>query len=146
MTLSGISSLYSNSTDSTSSIASLLRIAQNGTDGATSATTSTDSTTSASAATDISGPGAMMKKLQQLKESDPDKFKQVMSDMADQLSALAKQQGDTDGTSRLSQLASKFATAGQTGDLSALQPPPPPPPPTDAGQSAALSAYGASSG
>ena len=103
-------------TDNTQSLAALLQASQNG-----GSTTSVDSSsaTGAAASTQISGPAQMLAQLQALQDKDPDKFKQVMGDMADKLGALADKTGDQ----KLSQLAGKFKTAGETGDLSSLQPP-----------------------
>ena len=127
MTISGAGSLYSSATDSASPLAALL--AQN-THSDTPAAYGTTATT-ASTSTRISGPGRLMAKLQQLQQTDPAKFKQVMSDMAAKLNALAQQQSgssasssSTGGGQSLTDLANKFASAAQTGDLSAFQPPP----------------------
>jgi hypothetical protein len=70
----------------------------------------------------ISGPGALLSKLQQLKTQDPAKFKQVLSDIATKLQTLAQQQGQNPSSQWLTKLADKFQTAANTGDLSALQP------------------------
>lgn len=128
MSISSISG--TNQTDSSQSLAALLQASQS--NGSASSVADSGST-GAAASTQILGPAQMLAKLQALQTKDPDKFKQVMSDMSDKLSALADKTGDQ----KLSQLADKFKTAGETGDLSALQPPPPP----SSAQAGAAAAY-----
>lgn len=128
MSISSISG--TNQTDSSQALAALLQASQN--NGSASSVADSEST-GAATSTQISGPAQMLAKLQALQTKDPDKFKQVMSDMADKLSTLANKTGDQ----KLSQLADKFKTAGETGDLSALQPPPPP----SSAQAGAAAAY-----
>ena len=94
-------------------------------------TTATDSTTSVAngavsgnqGAARVSGPGQLLAKLKQLQQSDPTKFKQVMSTLSDTLSEEAKSTTDSRGQKMLTDLAAKFKTAGETGDLSSLTPP-----------------------
>ncbi len=74
----------------------------------------------------ISSPGDLLSKLSQLQESDPEAFKTLMTEIADKLETAASETDDTNEAAVLSDLASKFETAGETGDLSELQPPPPP--------------------
>lgn len=57
-----------------------------------------------------------------LQQSDPEKFKQVVGQIADQLSQAASSQTGA-AANKLSELADKFKTAAESGDLSALQPP-----------------------
>jgi len=79
---------------------------------------------------DLSNPSQLLSKLSQLQSTDPEKFKELMSDIADSLSEAADEAGaDTQEGIILSDFAAKFKSAGETGDLSSLQPPPPPPPP-----------------
>ena len=134
-----ISTLTSTPVDSTNSLASLLSAAS------TDTTTATSATSTAAASTDVSKPGELLSKLEQLKEKDPTKFKQVMSDMATKLKNLASSDTDSAGAKRLTDLASKFQTAADTGDLSALQPPKPPSgatgSSTDGATNAAVSSY-----
>lgn len=66
----------------------------------------------------LSKPAELMAKLQKLKDADPEKLKSVLSDISKQLEDTATKNGDT----RLSELASKFASAAETGDLSGLAP------------------------
>jgi hypothetical protein len=71
--------------------------------------------------TQVSGPGQFLAKLQALEESDPAKAKDVLGQIADKLTTAA--QGATGSTAtQLSDLASKFQTAADTGDLSGLRP------------------------
>ncbi|HEY3266082.1 MAG TPA: hypothetical protein VGM37_04090 [Armatimonadota bacterium] len=116
MTISGLGSSYNikslTGTQSTSSIASLL------------ATEDTDSASSTSSAADLSKPGQMLAKLKQLQQEDPAKFKEVVSKIADKLSAAAEKAGaDTKDGKFLTKLASDFQKAADTGDLSSLEPP-----------------------
>ena len=108
-----ISNLYTqalNQTADTSSISPL--IAPSTTD--TAPTSGAESTS-----TSISKPGQLFKELQNLSTSDPAKFKQVTSDIATQLKQAA--QGATGSQAAfLNKMATKFATAAQTGDASGL--------------------------
>ena len=72
-----------------------------------------------SSTTQLSKMGDLMKQLQSLATSDPDKAKSVMSSIASQLTDKANATGD----SRMQALADKFSQAAQTGDMSSLQPP-----------------------
>jgi hypothetical protein len=74
-----------------------------------------------------SGPAEMMNKLQTLQVEDPEKFQDVMNQIANEIESAASEEEDTTGsTSRLNYLAAKFREAAKSGDLSILQPPPPP--------------------
>jgi hypothetical protein len=91
----------------------------------------------------ISDFGKLMQQLESLQESDPTKFKETASTIADKLEAAAKDaanSGDTQQASALNDLASKFRTASETGEMPDLRPPdgpggmqgpPPGPPPSD---------------
>lgn len=70
----------------------------------------------------ISGPAAMLSKLKSLQASDPTQFKEVMTKISDSLSERAESATDPGEKKMLTDLASKFKTAGETGDLSALDP------------------------
>ena len=59
--------------------------------------------------------------LQQLQSQNPTQFKQLVSNIANQLQA-ASQQATGNQATFLSNLASKFQTAAQTGNLASLQP------------------------
>src|SRR5262249_5938475 len=73
------------------------------------------------ASVNISRPGELLSKLQQLQQSDPDKFQQVVSGIADKLHTEAQNASGADSQA-LGKLADRFAQVAQTGDLSALQP------------------------
>jgi hypothetical protein len=71
----------------------------------------------------VSKPAQLLGQLKELEAADPAKFKQVMSAISDDLSAAAEGASDPQSKAVLGDLASRFKTAGATGDLSALQPP-----------------------
>ena len=79
----------------------------------------------------ISKPGDLMAKLQKLKETDPDKFKEVCTSIAEKLSSAAESSGDT----KLSEMADKFTDVANGGDISQLAPPKPPQKPMESGYS-----------
>lgn len=93
----------------------------------TSATSSSSASAMSSAkcsdSTSVSGPGAMLAKLKSLKDSDPAKFAEVMSDISSKLEDAAEASSDPHEKEMMSDLSTKFATAGKTGDLSVLEPP-----------------------
>jgi phage repressor protein C with HTH and peptisase S24 domain len=117
-------------------------------------TTAVSSTDSVSQVTQLDGPepagvskmADLMKQLEELSQSDPEKFKEVMSSLAEQVQqqADAADEAGDGGAGFLGELAKKFQQAADTGDVSALKPPQPPqggsPPPQRAkdayGQSA----------
>jgi len=68
---------------------------------------------------DFSKPGELFSKLQQLQSSDPEKFKQVCADIAQKLNTAAQADGSN---SKLSDLAKKFQSVADGGDISQLQP------------------------
>jgi hypothetical protein len=86
---------------------------------------------------------ALIQKLSALQSSDPSSFKQVAGRVAEHFQQRASFAQGADGEA-LAQLAVSFASAAQTGDMSAFQalnsqpaapasaPPPPPKPPVDA--------------
>lgn len=69
----------------------------------------------------ISKPGELFAKLKELEQKDPDKFKEIVSGIADSLRGAAEQAGDSGG-GFLNKLADKFDEVAKSGDLSALQP------------------------
>jgi len=93
----------------------------------TSASKSTSNVSTEDTA-NVSGPGEMYAKLQQLQQQDPAKFKEVCQSISEELQAAADEQGDSFNGNMLSDLADKFASVAEGGDISQLQPPPPPPP------------------
>ena len=90
--------------------------------GAAQQTGAGSSATMPAVTTDVSNAGNFFSQLSQLQQNDPAKFKQTMSDIANQLNSAAS---NTKGNqaSFLSTLANKFQTASQTGDVSSLKPP-----------------------
>ncbi len=82
---------------------------------------SSGSSTTQAASVDISKPGELFSKLQKLKAQDPDKYKQVVSDLADKLKTAASSATGKD-QEVLNNLASKFQDAANGGDLT-LGPP-----------------------
>lgn len=83
----------------------------------------------------ISDPGEMFQQLQELQQQDPDKLKQVLKDIADKMRSSASSTTDSSNSSTsaasgsdfrskmLNELASRFDSAAEDGDLSKLQPP-----------------------
>jgi hypothetical protein len=115
----GLSSLFSNSSAVTSlqGISSLPQPSQTQQSGQVS------DPDAASDSAGISQASQFLSKLEQLKQQDPAQFKQVLSQIADKLTAAAQQQTQGTDSQFLTQLADKFRNAAQTGDLSQLQPP-----------------------
>ena len=70
---------------------------------------------------DVSSLAKLMSELQQLQQSDPDKFKAVMSDIANTLKTDAQNATGSQATF-LNNLANKFDQAAQTGQMPDLQP------------------------
>ncbi len=90
----------------------------------------------------LSDIGSYMQQLADLQQSDPDQFKEKASEIAEQLEAAAaeaSETGDTRLSEMLTDLAGKFDTAAETGEMPDLSPPdggpppmgPPPGPPPD---------------
>ncbi|MFA6449751.1 MAG: hypothetical protein WCX65_09800 [bacterium] len=76
---------------------------------------------------DFSKPSELISKLEQLKNEDPQKFKDILKEISDTLKTAAT---DTEGTdsnlsSFLTMLSDKFAEVSETGDISKLAPPEP---------------------
>ena len=69
----------------------------------------------------LSPMAILLNQLQQLQQTDPDKFKSVMSSIADTLKADA-QSATGPQAQRLNALADKFSQAAQTGQMPDLQP------------------------
>jgi len=86
-------------------------------------TNSTDSSSLAipqDGAPQISGAAQFLNSLQQLSTSNPTEFKQITSQLSQNLTAAATQAqsaGDTTQSTELTNLASQFSTASQTGQL-----------------------------
>lgn len=81
---------------------------------------STSQSSSDGDSTDISQLSQLMSELQQMSVSDPSEFEQVTGSIATQLQQAAQQQGGSAGN-WLSNLAQKFQTASQTGNMSSLE-------------------------
>ncbi len=62
-----------------------------------------------------------MSQLEQLQQKDPAKLKQVLAQIAKQLSAAAQLNGSGSQRDALARLANRFKNASQTGDLSQLK-------------------------
>jgi hypothetical protein len=92
--------------------------------GVCTADSVSDSTTGLTA--DFTKPAELYSKLQQLKEEDPEKFTQLMTDIAEKLKAAAAETDDENEKAILTDLAKKFQSVADGGDLSQLLPPPPP--------------------
>jgi hypothetical protein len=122
MSVSGVSSGFSSS-----ELLNLLGSSSTQSVGAASSGSNTlasilgGSASSAGDTAQISGPGQLFAQLQQLQQSNPTQFKQLTSQIAGQLQTAATQvTGGEAGF--LANLATKFQTASQTGDVSSLQP------------------------
>jgi hypothetical protein len=66
----------------------------------------------------------LMSELQQLQQTDPDKYKQVTGQIATNLQAAsqtAQASGDTTDSTRLTQLSNDFTSASQSGQLPNVQ-------------------------
>lgn len=79
--------------------------------------------------TNMSKISSLLSKLETLQSEDPDKFNEIVSNIADELEAAAAEEDSEFSSKMLSDLASKFRSAAESGDLSSLMPPEPPPPP-----------------
>lgn len=83
-------------------------------------TTSSPQTSSDGDSANISEMGQLMGELQQLATSNPSEFQQVTANIATALGQAGAQQGGSAG-SFLTNLASKFQTASQTGSMAPLE-------------------------
>jgi hypothetical protein len=75
---------------------------------------------------ETSNPAEFYSKLKELQQSDPAKFQEVVSSIADKLEAAASDEDLSSANSMLSDLAAKFRDVANGGDISQLQPPEPP--------------------
>jgi len=75
---------------------------------------------------ETSNPAEFYSKLKELQESDPEKFQEVVSSIADKLEEAASDEDLSSASSMLSDLAAKFRDVANGGDISQLQPPEPP--------------------
>lgn len=117
MSVAGISG--NSGTGSLVSILKSMSTTATSTSGASSASGSSDST-------EISGPAEFLSKLQQLKTQDPDKFKELLTEMAESLKSAAESATSEQDQKMLASLAEKFTSVANGGDLSELEPPRPP--------------------
>lgn len=88
----------------------------------------------------------LMDELAKLQESDPEAFKEVAAQIAEQLGSQAALASDGE-SGMLSDMAASFAEAAQSGSLDSLRPqgsPPPPPPPSASGPDSESTQYGTS--
>ncbi len=76
----------------------------------------------------MSGPGALIGKLQELQETDPAAFRDQANAMAEKLRAGAEGLEGKEAD-MVNELADKLSEAAESGDLSALEPSGPPPGP-----------------
>jgi hypothetical protein len=92
---------------------------------ATGSSASTNVAPSTSAATsdsvNFSQVAQLFQQLHQLQSSDPAEFKQILTDAAAKFKDAATQQTDPSAAQFLSNIASRFQTAADTGNLAALQ-------------------------
>ena len=65
----------------------------------------------------------MMQKLNDLASSDPEKFKEAAQKISSSLSEAAKNSSDSNAAKLYSDMASKFAEAAKSGNMSSLKPP-----------------------
>lgn len=96
------------------------------TDSADSSTSTITSSTTKSDSLDLSKPGEMYSKLQELAKSDPEKLKQVCADIAQKLKSASESDSGSGSNKMLSDLAQKFQNVADGGDVSQLKPPEPP--------------------
>lgn len=81
---------------------------------------------------EISKPADLLARLAEQKSADPEGFKQAMSAISEKLGQAAEAASSPEEAQALKDLAGKFQSAGESGDLSALASPkrgshPPPP-------------------
>jgi hypothetical protein len=74
---------------------------------------------------DLSKGGELLSKLEALKTEDPEAFAETLTEISE---SLAEEAASAEGKDKemLEDLAAKFATAAETGDLTGLEPQPPP--------------------
>jgi len=79
---------------------------------------------------DLSEPGKIFNKLKELSESDPEKFKTVMTEIADEIQNAAESSSDENESNMLMKVAEGFQNAAESGDLSEALPKGKGPPPS----------------
>ncbi len=94
-----------------------------GSDTATSQATATGEVGSSQGdSVNVSQASQLFSQLQQLQQSDPDKFKQVLTNIASELQSAAQGKSGFEAQT-LSDLATKFQNVANGGDISQLKPP-----------------------
>lgn len=81
-----------------------------------------DSSSSDKDSTSISNGAEQMYNLQSLASSDPDKFKSVTGKIASELSEKASSETDSQKAKFLSDMASRFSAASESGSADSLRP------------------------
>jgi hypothetical protein len=82
----------------------------------------TTANTQAATQTRVSQRGDLLQRLQQLEQTDPNKFKTLLTTVSDQLRSAASQQTGAAQTS-INALADRFVAAANSGQVSKLRPP-----------------------
>ncbi len=93
---------------------------------------------------DFSQPFELLSSLEQLKNEDPEKLKELMKEISETLKNDAAETTDESEAAVLTMIADKFGSAAESGDLTELQPLPPPPP--NGGQQSKIAQYESNSG
>jgi hypothetical protein len=93
---------------------------------------------------DFSKPSELLSKLENLKNEDPQKFKDVLQEISDLLKNAADSTDDTSLSTFLTTLSEKFADVAESGDLTQLNPPEPKL--QNGGQSSKVAQYDSNSG
>ncbi|BCY17663.1 hypothetical protein hrd7_15120 [Leptolinea sp. HRD-7] len=75
---------------------------------------------------EMSNPAEFFNTLEELQKSDPEKFQEVVSSIADQLEEATEDEDLSSVSSMLSNLTAKFRDVANGGDISQLKPPEPP--------------------
>jgi hypothetical protein len=86
-------------------------------------TSTVDTVQSPEDSSSMSGPAELFKKLEDLSKSDPTKFKEAVDGVSKKLTEAANAAADPNEKQMLNDLAQKFTQAGNTGDVSSLEPP-----------------------
>lgn len=110
------------STDLSAQDVSVLRLGQATTEAPAAEDANAAATSSPATSVSMSRRSQIFSALQKLQQTDPGKFKQVMSQMSDTLNAEAQQLGSGSDADRLRQLAAKFSDAAQSGAMPELRP------------------------
>ncbi len=91
---------------------------------------------------DFSQPFELLSSLEQLKNEDPEKFRELMKEISETLKEDAAETTDESEAAVLTMIAAKFDSVAESGDLTELQPPPPP----NDGQKSKIARYESNSG